>query len=71
MNAKYSGHTVMDLGVVSIFLADPKSCTSRCNRTIKVHKLWKDPTVAAALLDLDIDNNPLTLDLFPKHILRR
>jgi len=68
---KYYGHTVLDLGVVSIFLGDPKSCTTRCSRTLKAHKIWNDTTVLGALLDLDSENNPLTLDLFPKTFNRR
>ena len=62
----YHGHIVLDLGVVSIFLTDPRSCTTRCTRTIKLHEKWNDYSVAAALLDRDVDGVPLTLDIFPK-----
>lgn len=69
---RYHGHTLLDLGVVSIFLSnDPRSCTTRANKTLKIHKVLKDTTVSSALLDIDTDNMPLTLDIYPKLITRR
>jgi len=69
---RYYGHTILDLGVVSIFFNnDPRSCTTRCNKTLKIHKMLNDKTVSSALLDIDVYNLPLTLDIYPKTITRR
>lgn len=66
VGGRYHGHTQLDLGAISIFMTNPRSCVTRAQRTIRVDILWGDTSVAAAYLDVDSGGGPLTLDIFPK-----